>query len=67
MTRCDALASLGPRPCGPPLRGRADLREGISRGQQEAARKPPEHGTGYHRFHLKKAGPWSKNGVRLNS
>jgi len=61
MTRCDALASLRPRPCGP---RRAALREGISGGQQGAAWQPPEHGTGNHRFHLRKATPWSKNGVR---
>ena len=32
MIERDAVASLRPRPCGPPLRGRAAPRNGISRG-----------------------------------
>jgi hypothetical protein len=38
MNGRDAVASLRPRPCGPPLRGRATLRDGVSRGGLVTAR-----------------------------
>ena len=59
--RGDAVATLRPRPYGPPLRGRAALRNGIRNRWPQG-----HHNTelGHGRFHLKKADPWSKNGGR---
>ena len=55
LLRC----ALGPY--GPPLRGRAALRNGIRNRWPQG-----HHNTelGHGRFHLKKADPWSKNGGR---
>ena len=61
MIASDAVASLRPRPSGPPLRGRAPQSDGIIKGQPYW---PPEHGAGSRRFHLKFANPWSKIGGR---
>ena len=61
MISRDAVAPLRPRPCGPPLRGRATLRDGITTGRPEGLH---EHGTGDSRFHLRNADPWSKIGGR---
>ncbi|VGO18060.1 hypothetical protein SCARR_00111 [Pontiella sulfatireligans] len=61
MIASDAVASLRPRPSGPPLRGRAPQSDGIIKGRPYW---PPEHGTGNRRFHLKFADPWSKIGGR---
>jgi hypothetical protein len=61
MIASDAVAALRPRPSGPPLRGRAPLRDGI---RNTRPFWPPEHGTGNRRFHLKLAVPWSKIGGR---
>jgi transposase InsO family protein len=57
LLRC----ALGPY--GPPLRGRAALRNGIRNRWPQG-----HHNTelGHGRFHLKKADPWSKNGGRRN-
>ena len=57
----DAVAPLRPRPCGPPLRGRATLRDGITTGRPEGRH---ETGTGDSRLHLRNADPWSKIGGR---
>jgi hypothetical protein len=56
-----AVATLRPRPSGPPLRGRAALRNGMTTGRPEGRH---EHGTGGRRFHLRIADPWSKIGGR---
>ena len=55
LLRC----ALGPY--GPPLRGRAALRNGIRNRWPQG-----HHNTelGHGRFHLKKADPWSENGGR---
>lgn len=49
------------RPYGPPLWGRAALRNGIRNRWPQGC-----HNTelGHGRFHLKKADPWSENGGR---
>ena len=61
MIASDAVATLRPRPSGPPLRGRALLRDGIIEGRPFW---PPEHGTRNRRFHFKLIAPWSKIGGR---
>ncbi len=61
MIASDAVASLRPRPSGPPLRGRAPQSDGIIQGRPFG---PPEHGTGNRRFHLKFADLWFKFGGR---
>lgn len=44
MIASDAAATLRPRPSGPPLRGRAPLRDGIIEGQP-VGRQNTEQGT----------------------
>jgi len=64
MSRCDAPRFARPSALRAAPSGTGLSTRGHQRGRQGAARKPLEHGTGYHRFHLKNANPWSKNGVR---
>jgi len=66
MSRCDAPRFARPSALRAAPSGTGLSTRGHQRGRQGAARKPLEHGTGYHRFHLKNANPWSKNGVRRN-
>ena len=63
MMTSDAVASLRPRPSGPPLRGRAPRTDGIITGRPLG---PPEHEEGNRRFHLKIVDQWSENGGRRN-
>ena len=44
MKTDDAVATLRPRPSGPPLRGRAALRDGIT-GRRLVGRQDTEQGT----------------------
>jgi hypothetical protein len=55
-----AVAPLRPRPFGPPLRGRATLRNGMTTGGPE---RLPGHETERVGFHLRNAARWSKIGV----
>jgi hypothetical protein len=61
MTASDAVASLRPGPSGPPLWGRATLRDGIITGRPFG---PPEHEKRGRWFHLKNDAQWSKIGGR---
>ena len=61
MKTGDTAAALRPRPCGPPLRGRATLRGGITYRRLIGCQLRETQGP---RLHLKFAGPWSKNGGR---
>ena len=61
MINRHAVAPLRPRPSGPPLRGRATLRNGMTAVRPQGLH---EHGTGDRRFHLRIADPWSKIGGR---
>ena len=56
-----AVAPLRPRPSGPPLRGRATLRDGMTTRWPEGRHEPR---TGDRRFHLRNADPWSEIGGR---
>jgi hypothetical protein len=56
-----AVAPLRPRPFGPPLRGRATLRNGMTTGGPE---RLPGHETERVGFHLRNAARWSKIGGR---
>lgn len=64
MKTGDTAAALCPRPCGPPLRGRATLRGGITYRRLIGCQLRETQGP---RLHLKFAGPWSKNGGRRTS
>ena len=61
MITSDAVASLRPRPFGPPLRGRAPRTDGIIMGRPLG---PSEHEERNRRFHLKIVDQWSDNGGR---
>ena len=63
MRSLEAVATLRPRPFGPPLWGRTPLRDGLILG---AVRRPSGLEKQGRRFHLKSAGPWLKIGGRRN-
>ena len=61
MTTADAVATIRPRPSGPPLRGRATLRNGITNWRRKGR---CQHETRTRRFHLNVTVSWSKIGGR---
>jgi len=61
MTASEAVASLRPRPSGPPLRGRAPQSDGFIEGRPFWL---PKHEERNRRFHLKIVDQWSENGGR---
>jgi len=61
MKNAEAVATLRPRPCGPPLWGGAALRNGFTNRRRDGRRNTV---TGNRSFHLNFAGSWSEIGGR---
>jgi hypothetical protein len=61
MIASEAVASLRPRPSGPPLRGRAPQSDGLIEGRPFG---PPKHEDRNRRFHLNIVDQWSETGGR---